>query len=128
MIEISARINAGVDPDTARGGAVVLELLKVLDLFSFRPGVAIDLFEHRVSRWHFLCALRRIIPGEIFYRLVFGILAIGVKLLQALAEVKHEPKIRAAITRRLDDFVVPLEQSLGIGKAAFFLTGQCRRK
>src|ERR1041385_5978952 len=117
MIEISARINAGIDPYAARGGAVVLELLKVLELFSFRPAVSIDLFKHRVGGWHFQCALRRIIPGEIFYRLVFGVLTIGVKLLEALSEVKHEPKIRAAITRRIDDLVVPLEQSLGIGKA-----------
>ena len=66
-----------------------------------------------------------VVPGERLDRPVLEILGVGVGLLQAAAEVVHEPQVGAAVALRLDRLVVPLEHPLGVGERTVLLGVRC---
>jgi hypothetical protein len=57
-------------------------------------------------------------------RLILGCRAVGIKRLQALAQMVHKPGVGAAIAGRFNDFIVPLHQTLRVGKRPLFFSRQ----
>src|SRR5581483_1035881 len=87
-------------------------------------GVTVDLLEDGGGIRLLVGALGRVVPGEVLDGLVAGVGAAGVESLEPDPKVIHEPQVGAAVARRLDDLVVPLDEPLGVGEGALLLTRQ----
>jgi hypothetical protein len=103
------RIDAAIEPTTASGRTVVLELLKTLDLAAIGPSIAVHFLEHRIGRRLLLLAFGRVIPSQCGEPGVLGIRTAGIELLQPAAKMIDEPGFGAAVTRPADYFLVPLQ-------------------
>src|SRR5450755_4820559 len=62
-----------------------------------------------------------VIPGQIEQRAIPRISRSREALLELPAELVEEMQLAAAVTRRLDRLVVPLQHPLGLGEAALLL-------
>ena len=131
--------DAGIDPAAASRRAVVLavgEARQQLPLVGLRVYlirmVAVDLLKDlqgiRLALDAAQSAVRQarvfiviIVPGQVQQRLVFRLRRAFVQLLQPLTEVIQEPHVRAAVVRRINRLVVPLDQALRVRERAFFL-------
>src|SRR6266508_1319537 len=66
----------------------------------------------------------RILPAQVFDRLVFRVIAVGIERLQASAKVIEEPEVRTALAWRVDHPVVPLNEPMSVGEGTLLLTCQ----
>ena len=117
-------IDAAIEPAATGGRSIVFEVLKTLDLAALGPRVTVHLFEHRIGRRLLLFAFGRVVPGQCAEPGVLGIRAAGIELLQPAAKMIDEPGFGAAVTRPADHFVVPLQQTVGVGDRAGLLDRQ----
>src|SRR5690606_14132198 len=123
--QVAAWAHAAVDPAAARGRAVVLQLAVALELLALlprgRPVIAADLAQHGLDIGLALRPGRRVVPQQRLDRPVPLLLRVRVQLLDAPAQVHHEPRIGARVARRVHGAVVPLDQPLRVRERAVLL-------
>src|SRR4029079_5777388 len=113
------RVDAGVDPATARRAAIARERMKARQLRSIGEAAAVDLLQHLL---HVRLRMRAAGPEVPRQRAQSGIPRRGVvrgALLETPAEVIDEPRFAARIARWIDGLLMPLQQALRVGEAAF---------
>src|SRR5262249_49099164 len=133
------RKHAAVDPASASSRAVVLQFREAADesrlsgaRIDFIQPMTVYLHENLLEVWFPFdaarCAIGKtlllvevVVPGQVQERLVPGIRRVGVKLLQSFPEVVEKPRVGAAIAGWIDGLVVPLDEPLRVGQAAFLL-------
>ncbi len=121
-------VNARIDPAAAGSGAIVLQIGEAADSLLVCPGIAVDLFEHSLRTGFVVLAVCGVIPGEIEQRAIFRIGGCCVQLAQPAAQMIDEVQFTARIARRFDRFMMPLQQALRIGEAAFLFSVRCGRE
>src|SRR5699024_6639694 len=117
------RVDAGVDPAAAAGGAVVLHLREgVQRAAGPLPGevAAVDLGEHRLGV-RLPALVDRVVPGEVEDRAVPRVGRAAELLADAAPELVHELEVAAGVVRRFHGLIAPLHHPLGLGEGAGLL-------
>ena len=117
------RVDAGVDPAAAGGGAVGFELEIAVDGRTGGDVVAVDapqdVFGRRLRPRP--RALHVVAPVQLLHRLVARVRRRRQPLLDHPAQVVEEPQVRALVAGRLDRLLPPLDHALGLGERALLL-------
>ena len=126
QISVRSGEHARVNPVAARGAAVVFQDTKAAQMALRGHVIAVDFLENLQRAGLVfdvpvggLARLRLVVPGQIQKALIAWQSAAGIQRFEAFAELVGKPQIRARIAGRVLRFFVPLQQAMGIGKAAF---------
>ena len=146
LVYLVRTVAAGVNPAAAGRRAIVLEREIIVELLAvvrvavlvvgfddagreFRLGrgfPAVDLGQDRLG-FRFAFLVLGIPPVQRAERFVHGIVGrVGLGD-QPFGELVGEPRLALGVARRLDGFLAPLEQALGVGERALLL-GRARRR
>ena len=120
-VVVLVRKDAAIHPAAAGRAAVVLQLLKALELLTVGDGVAVDLPQHRAASGSAVSPLTGYSQVSAWICASRGSALCGIELLQPLAEVIDEPQVGAAVAGRITYLVVPLHQPRGVCQRAFLL-------
>src|SRR6202008_2398870 len=94
---------------------------------SYKPSV--DFLQHFFHAGIVVLAYQCIIPGECVQASIARARIAPGSLFEPAPQVIYKPWLAARITRRVNSFLVPLDQSLGVGKAApLFCMTRCRHE
>ena len=130
--------DTGVDPAAAGRRAVGLHLHEGRQRATGRDLVAVDLLQHRLGAGlapglrtlgaeHAL-VVHGVVPRQVEHGPVALVGGVGQALTHHPAQVVEEPQLRAAVARRVDRLLAPLQHPLGLRERALLLGVRRRRE